>query len=229
MQAQSEAMSDMSYREEVVDLLLATAELDYPEVLVEREIDRLVDEQSQHAAHEREDFERWLEAIGRTEDEVRDSLREQADLIVRRGLVLSEFAVREEIAATDEELNERVDELVEQASAGSTDLARRAQVRAMFDTEQMRASMGERLVTERALERLIEIASQEDEDLEPRSPRRRGRRRRGARAAEDDEDGEADEAADEAEASEEAPADGEAEADAGDEGGDEKSESEGGA
>ena len=227
MQAQSEAVSEMSYREEVVDLLLATAELDYPEVLVEREIDRLVDEQSQHAAHEREDFERWLEAIGRTEDEVRDSLREQADLIVRRGLVLSEFAVREEIAATDEELNERVDELVGQASAGTTDLERRAQVRAMFDTEQMRASMGERLVTERALERLIEIASQEDEDLEPRSPRRRGRRRRGARADADDEDGEStDEAADEAEASEEAPADGEAEAD---EGGDEKSESEGGA
>ena len=228
VQAQIEAVADMSYREEVVDLLLATAELDYPEVLVEREIDRLVDEQSQHAAHEREDFERWLEAIGRTEDEVRDSLREQADLIVRRGLVLSEFAVREEIAATDEELNERVDEMVEQASAGSTDLARRAQVRAMFDTEQMRASMGERLVTERALERLIEIASQQDEELEPRSPRRRGRRRRGARADADD-DGEADEAADEAEASEEAPADGEAEADAGDEGGDEKSESEGGA
>ena len=80
VQAQIEAVADMSYREEVVDLLLATAELDYPEVLVEREIDRLVDEQSQHAAHEREDFERWLEAIGRTEDEVRDALREQADL-----------------------------------------------------------------------------------------------------------------------------------------------------
>ena len=235
VQAQIEAVADMSYREEVVDLLLATAELDYPEVLVEREIDRLVDEQSQHAAHEREDFERWLEAIGRTEDEVRDALREQADLIVRRGLVLAQFASREEIAATDEELNERVDELVEQASGGTTDLERRAQVRAMLDTEQMRASMSERLVTERALERLIEIASQQDEELEPRSPRRRGRRRRGARAADEADEAdeaaeaaeadEAAEAADEAEASEEAPADGEAEASPGDEGGDEKSES----
>ena len=235
VQAQIEAVADMSYREEVVDLLLATAELDYPEVLVEREIDRLVDEQSQHAAHEREDFERWLEAIGRTEDEVRDALREQADLIVRRGLVLAEFASREEIAATDEELNERVDELVEQASGGTTDLDRRVQVRAMFDTEQMRASMSERLVTERALERLIEIASQQDEELEPRSPRRRGRRRRGARA-DDEADDEADEAAEADEASEsadeaEASEDASAEADAGDEdgsgdeGGDEKSES----
>ena len=231
VQAQIEAVADMSYREEVVDLLLATAELDYPEVLVEREIDRLVDEQSQHAAHEREDFERWLEAIGRTEDEVRDALREQADLIVRRGLVLAEFASREEIAATDEELNERVDELVEQASGGTTDLDRRVQVRAMFDTEQMRASMSERLVTERALERLIEIASQQDEELEPRSPRRRGRRRRGARADDeaDEADAEADagESADEAEASVDASAEAGAgdEDGSGDEGGDEKSES----
>ena len=228
VQAQIEAVADMSYREEVVDLLLATAELDYPEVLVEREIDRLVDEQSQHAAHEREDFERWLEAIGRTEDEVRDALREQADLIVRRGLVLAEFASREEIAATDEELNERVDELVEQASGGTTDLDRRVQVRAMFDTEQMRASMGERLVTERALERLIEIASQQDEELEPRSPRRRGRRRRGARADDEaDDEADAGESADEAEASEDASAEADAgdEDGSGDEGGDEKSES----
>ncbi len=205
VQTQIAALHEMNYREEVVDLLLATADLEYPEVLVEREIDRLVDEQSQHAAHDREDFERWLQAIGRTEDEVRDSLREQADLIVRRGLVLSEFADREEIAASDEEISERVDEVVEQASAGTTDLQQRAQVRAMFDTEQMRASLRERLVTERALDRLIEIASQEDEELEPRSPRRRGRRRRGARAA--DTDG-AEEEGDEAEASE--PASGEA-------------------
>ena len=153
--------------------------------------------------------------IGRTEEEVRDALREQADLIVRRGLVLSEFAVREEIAATDEEIGERVDEIVEQASAGTTDLEQRARVRGMFDTEQMRASLRERLVSERALERLIEIASQEDEELEPRSPRRRGRRRRGSRAAAD-EDG--DEPAGESEASEEASA--EAESDTGDDPGD---------
>ena len=202
VQAQIETVHEMNYREEVVDLLLATAEIDYPEVLVEREIDRLVDEQSQHAAHEREDFERWLQAIGRTEDEVRDSLREQADLIVRRGLALAEFANREEIGASDEEIGERIDEMVEQASAGTTDLEQRARVRAMFDTEQMRASLAERMVTERALERLIEIASQEDEEIEPRSPRRRGRRRRGSRAGADDEGEGSDEPSAEAEAEE---------------------------
>ena len=194
VQSQVEAESEVGYHDEIVDLMLATATLDYPEVLVEREIDRMVDEQSNHAAHEREDFERWLEAIGRSESEVRDSLQEQADLIVRRGLVLAEFAKLEEITAADEEIDGEIDQLVEQMAAGSTDLEQRAQVRGLFDTPQGRASLHDRLITQRALERMVEIASQEDETLEPRSPRRRSRRRRGARDAEDDESGAASDA-----------------------------------
>ena len=191
VRAQIEAEAEADYRDEIVDLLLATAELDYPEVLVEREIDRLVDEQSQHAAHEREDFERWLEAIGRTEDEVRDALREQADLIVRRGLALAEFAQQEELSVSDEEIEQELNALTDQMAGDSTDLEQRAQVRALFDTPQGRASLHDRMVTQRAIERLVEIASQEDDGLEPRSPRRRSRRRRGARGAEGAGDAEA--------------------------------------
>ena len=185
VRARAEAEAEASYRDEVVDLLLATAELDYPEVLVEREIDRLVDEQSGHAAHTREDFERWLEAIGRSEEEVRDALREQADLIVRRGLVLAEFAEREGIEVPDSEIESEITAVTEQMAGDSTDLEQRAQVRGLFDTPEGRASLRSRLLTARALERIIEIASQADEGLEARPARRRSRRRRGAGEAED--------------------------------------------
>ena len=185
VKARAEAEAEASYRDEVVDLLLATAELDYPEVLVEREIDRLVDEQSGHAAHTREDFERWLEAIGRSEEEVRDALREQADLIVRRGLVLAEFAEREGIEVPDSEIESEITAVTEQMAGDSTDLEQRAQVRGLFDTPEGRASLRSRLLTARALERIVEIASQADEGLEARPARRRSRRRRAAREGED--------------------------------------------
>jgi trigger factor len=188
VRARAEAEAEASYRDEVVDLLLATSELDYPEVLVEREIDRLVDEQSNHAMHEREDFERWLEAVGRTEEEVRDALREQADLIVRRGLVIAEFAEREQIEVPDSEVDSEVDALIDQIAGGSTDLEERARIRGLFDTPDSRASISSRSLTRVALERLVEIASQPEDDLEPRSARRRGRRRRGARDADDGEE-----------------------------------------
>jgi trigger factor len=197
-----EAEAEGSYREEVIDLLLATSELDYPEVLVEREIDRLVDQQSNHAFHERETFDQWLEAIGSTEDEVRDALREQADLALRRGLLIAEFAERESIEPAEADIQSEVDLLVEQMTGGSTDLAERAELRGLLDTDETRSNITSRLLTNGALERLVEIASQPDDDIEPRSARRRSRRRRGARG--DDEDETAAEAsAEDAEATDE--------------------------
>ena len=201
-----EAEAEAAYRDEVLDLLLATSDLDYPEMLVEREIDRLVDEQSNHAFHERETFDEWLDAIGSTEDEVRDALREQADLALRRGLVMAELAERESIEPSEQDIQGEVDTLVEQMSGGTTDLEERAELRGLLDTEETRGQITSRLLMAQTLERLVEIASQPDE-IEPRPARRRSRRRRGARSGDEDEttaeaDGEdvedADEDADEA-------------------------------
>ena len=186
VRARVEAEAEASYRDEVIDLLLATADLDYPEVLVEREIDSLVDQQSNHASHERETIDAWLEAIGSTEDEVRDALREQADLVVRRGLVLAEFAAQEAIEVPEDEIEREVSGLMDQIAGDSTDLEERARVRGLFDTPEGRGSIGNRILTQRALERLAEITSQPDDGLEPRPARGRSRRRRGARGTDDD-------------------------------------------
>lgn len=180
-----EAEAEAAYRDEVLDLLLATSDLDYPEVLVEREIDRLVDEQSNHAFHERETFDQWLESIGSTEDEVRDALREQADLALRRGLVMAELAEQESIEPSEQDIAGEVDQLVEQMTGGSTDLEERAELRGLLDTEETRGQITSRLLMTQTLERLVEIASQPDDEIEPRSARRRSRRRRGSRGADD--------------------------------------------
>ena len=205
----AEAEAEASYHDEVLDLLLATSELDYPEVLVEREIDRLVDEQSNHAFHERETFDQWLESIGSTEDEVRDALREQADLALRRGLVMAELAEQESIEPSEQDIAGEVDTLVDQMTGGTTDLEERAELRGLLDTDETRGQITSRLLMTQTLERLVEIASQPDDEIEPRSARRRSRRRRGSRGADDAEA----EGAEDAEAS----ADGEdIEADGGD-------------
>ena len=184
-----EAEAEAAYRDEVMDLLLATSELDYPEVLVEREVDRLVDEQSNHAFHERETFDQWLESIGSTEDEVRDALREQADLVLRRGLVMAELAEQESIEPSEQDIVGEVDILVEQMTGGTTDLEERAELRGLLDTDETRGQIQSRLLMTQTVERLVEISSQPDDEIEPRSARRRSRRRRGSRG---DDEAEAD-------------------------------------
>lgn len=195
VEAAAKAEAENAYREEVLDLLVVSSEIDYPEVLVEREVDRMIDRESDHAAHTREDLDRWLETIGRTEEEVRESLRPQADIAVRRALVLGELASREELAVGEDEIDAEVMRMASQFDIRlSDDLTdeQRETLRAIFDTPDNRASISNQLMTTKTLERLEEIASAPEEEGETRV--RGSRRRRGARAEGDtaDDEGEGD-------------------------------------
>jgi hypothetical protein len=186
-----QARRDSAYREEVLDLLVASAAIDYPEILVEREIDRMVDRESNHAAHTREDLDRWLQAVGRTEEEVRESLRAQADIAVRRALVLGDLADLEEVTVPDEEISAEIDRMAGQFNIqvnaeDGEDGGEEQQnaIRAIFDTEDTRSTLHNQLLTSKTLDRLAEIASAPEEEGE--AGRTRGsRRRRGARSTED--------------------------------------------
>ena len=183
VQQSVEAEALAAYQDEVLDLLLAGAEIDYPEVLVEREVDRLLDQQSNHASHTAAELDQWLERIGKTEQEVRDGLLDAADLNVRHALVLGELVGNERIEVSEERVEEEIGRLLDGMLGGAEGAEQREALRGLLDTEESRASARERLMTQAALERLVEICSQPD-DAEA-SPRARGSRRR--RAAEGDE------------------------------------------
>lgn len=206
------------YQDETVDLLVATAEIDYPEVLVEREIDRQIDRESNHASHTQEGLDRWLEAIGSTLDEVRDGLRETADLAVRRALALGELVLAEKIEIADSDVQAEVDRMVTQLTGEDGDETRANSARQLFDTKDSRDSIRNQLVTQRALARIEEICSQADDGAESATAGRRGsRRRRGARTGDGDATASAEdaseqpEATDQPEATEPAAADADAE------------------
>ena len=195
------------YRMELLDLLVSHAELDYPDVLVERHVDRMIDERSNHASHTREGLQEWLVAIGQTEEEVREALRDAADHAVRRSLVLSEFVRAEGLAvessAIDAEVERTVGLVEEDASGLSPENAQRW--RQLVESEESRANIAEQLLTTLAMGRLVEIAEEPPVEGDGgAAPRRRTARRRRARttaAATEDAGGSDADEADAAEAS----------------------------
>lgn len=199
VQQSVEAEALAAYQDEVLDLLLAGAEIDYPEVLVEREVDRLLDQQSNHASHTAAELDQWLERIGKSEQEVRDGLLDSADLNVRHALVLGELVGNENIEVSEERVEEEIGRLIDGMLGGAEGAEQREALRGLLDTEESRASARERLMTQVALERLVEICSQPEEAES--SPRARGSRRRRAAegaegealAADDERDAEQDE------------------------------------
>lgn len=192
---QADQASLALYHDEIVDLLVASADLEYPEVLVTREVDRIIDEQSNHASHTQEGLDRWLEAIGHTEEELRAELREQADNNVRRALVVGELLRQEQLEVTDEDIDARIDELVSNMIGAEAPEESRARIRELLNTDAGRSQMKSDLSTKSALQRLVEICSQPDDATTERARGSRRRRRGG------DAEGESGEGADDAEAS----------------------------
>ena len=182
LKTQFERQTTEAYHNEVIDLLIARAEIDYPEVLVTREIDREIDRQSNHASHTPEGLQNWLAAIGKTEEEVRDELRESADLTVRRALVLGELIDAEKIEVTPEDIDAEIDSLVSSMGVPGQAGANMEAIRNLFDTPDGRNSIQNQLLTRKAVERLAEIASQDEGEESEGAPRASRRRRRGATA-----------------------------------------------
>ena len=182
IQARLQADLDAQYQEEVVDLLVASSTIEYPEVLVEREVDRMIDEMSNHRAHTREDLDGWLRETGRDETELRASLRERAELSVRRGLVLGEFGDAEGIEVPEEDVTAEIEKSIDsfsiQIMGDSASDDYREQLRGLLDTEQTRRSTRNQLFMARTLERLAEICGQDIDESEAPARARGTRRRR---------------------------------------------------
>ena len=135
-------------QQEAVDKLAEIATIDFPAVLVEREIDHLIqdslgNDQSQYVA--------YLQRIGRSEAEYRATLREAAELRVKRSLVLNQLAEDEKIEVTDTDVDQELDTLV--APMGE-DAPR---FREMFATPEGIASIRRSLLSRKTLECLTGI------------------------------------------------------------------------
>ena len=150
----SQTMMDFEngYRNDALQALVDGADLIIAPVIVENEAERI--RQEQDLALERSNINRsdYLAAIGMTEEEaVRESL-EEAEQRVRRNVVVNNLADLEDIEATDQELDERFNEMY----AGRR--MRRQQRRAL------RQELAAGIRIEKALDLLISIAKGELDD-----------------------------------------------------------------
>ena len=157
-----EQEAEHQYHDQVIAALVERAQVDYPPILIEREVDRILRDQSgagqpagPRAPAAREQLERYLQRLGRSEEDVRAELRPIAEQRVLRSLVLSQVAEAEDIHVDDPEIEAEIDRLV----SGVSDKA--DEVRRLFSSESAKESMRRSLATKKTLERLVAIASGE--------------------------------------------------------------------
>ena len=153
LQERAEAQSENAFQERAVTALVDNAKtIEFPHVIVHREIERLIEDQARSTGR---DISGYMELIKKTPEQMHEDLLPAATERVRRSLALSQLAEDEHIEVTPAD----IDEEIEKMSTGSGQQGE--QMRQIFSSENGRAVIERNLTTRKTLEKLAEIASQD--------------------------------------------------------------------
>lgn len=150
MKERAEQQSKMNFEEEIIHGIADISTVEYPPVLVESEISRILNQQFQRSSQSLEDY---LATVGKSEEELREDLRPSAEHRVVHSLVLSKVAEVEEIEVSDEDVDEEIENMVKD----STD--KKEELKKFFNDPQIRDSIVQNMLTRKTMEKLTEYTA----------------------------------------------------------------------
>jgi len=91
----------------VLEELIKITKVEIPDSLIQQEIDRQINEIRSRTTQMGLTFEKYLESLKKTESELRESLKPQAEKTIKIGLALGEIVKREKIDPKDKEAGKK--------------------------------------------------------------------------------------------------------------------------
>lgn len=159
-EADARREADAGYAEAVLEALVAQSTIEYPPQLIEEHVEDEVKDLERRLEAQNLPLDDYFKLTGQTEETYRESLRPRTGAAVRRGLALSELARQEKLGVEWEEVSDRISLL----SAGWGDRA--GEVREMLSEPAQVRSITNRLLTDKAVQRLVDIAKGQAPPLE---------------------------------------------------------------
>ncbi len=151
--ALSQAKSE--YCDRVLEEIVAGAEIDFPDMMLDQQIDGMVSEFERNLAQQRISLDDYYRLTNSTRDDLRERHRDSAARSLRHSLVLREIVSAQEITISDEDIEARLEAVM--SGYGSS-----PEIRKLFDTPEMRDNMRQDLVMGHANEHLYAIGRGED-------------------------------------------------------------------
>jgi trigger factor len=145
-------MEKLEREQEVVRTLVDASSVEVPQTLVDRELTSQLEAMERTLNRQGLKLERYLEYVGKTIDQWVEEQRPDAEDRLKVDLVLAEFARRENLEPSDEE----VITYLEEQSAQDDEL--KGQLAELKSSPSARRYFASRLRRARVLERLLEIS-----------------------------------------------------------------------
>ncbi len=147
----AEERARLDYEEKVIQATVDISQIEYPPVLVERETERLLNQQLQYMQMSGMNIEEYMKAIKKTPDDLRAELKPRAEKRVKQSLVLEKIAEEDKPEVTDAEIDAEIETMVQ--SSAEKD---RAAMRQSFNAS--RDAIKDMLKVRKTAQRLIDIA-----------------------------------------------------------------------
>ena len=156
-----EEKARMDFEERVMEAAADTAQVEFPPVLVEMEIDRLFSQRIRRWQRGGDGLEEYLKSINKTEEEIREELRPLATKRATWSLVLGEVAEEEKIKVNKSEIDAEIKN-ISKGAAGD----KKGELRKLLNTPQSRRSIEQTLLTRKTIQRLVAIAEGSNMSIE---------------------------------------------------------------
>ncbi|HKG38457.1 MAG TPA: trigger factor [Conexibacter sp.] len=149
---QADREADAEFREAVLDAAVANATVTVPDALVEARAVELWDQMLHSLSHRGLSKEAYLQISGRTETEILDEAKPDAERALKREAVLAAVVAAESIEPTDEELAEALSSTAEREGTRPEKLLERVRKAGSLD------ALREDVATRKAMDLLAERA-----------------------------------------------------------------------
>lgn len=160
LRLRGEERSRMDFEERVINAAIEHSRVDYPPVLVEMEINRILNEQVRQLQATGRGMDEYLRSINKTAEQLREELRPVAAKNVAASLVMSKVAEAEKIEVTESDIENGINNM----TRGTAD-DKKEELRKLLDTPQTRESLRQSLRTRKTIERLAEIAKNTEDTV----------------------------------------------------------------
>jgi trigger factor len=165
LQGQEEHAAIHRYEDAAVNKLTEVAQVCYPPLMVEQELDRMMDELDQRIRREQNlGLDDYVKMTHQTKDELRQNLQVAAERRLKQSLVLSELARQEKLTVSDEEIKNQ--ERMLMGAFGENPQA----VKTLLSSPQGHAVMLRDVITGKSVARLVAIAKGEAPELPADEP-----------------------------------------------------------
>jgi trigger factor len=153
LKARAEERARLELEQKTVDAAVELSEVEYPPVLAEKEIDRLLSDEARQFTEGITGLENYLKTLNKTMDNHREELRPMANRRVVRSLVLGKIAEAEKIEVDESEIDAEIEKAAKDADKQADEIRR------FFSLPETREPIKQFLLGRKTVERLVQIAT----------------------------------------------------------------------